>query len=399
MVGRAQDIQAVHLLADVVSPLGALWMQSLQMIVVPLVVTQLLSALIRPAGSEPLGSLGGKTLVVFFSMASGTSLAIWFMVTRTLGFFRVREGFVESLQSQVIPSAIREAGTQTNGSIGDWIVGLVPRNPLEAFISGDIIQILVFTILIGLAVGRLPEDQRDPLARVIRSLAEAILILVSWIMWGMPVGVFSLMLSLTLGAGLSVVGLVGLYFVIVTVAMVVISLLVYPVAALFGRASLAAFARAALPAQIVAGTTQSSIASLPALVEGGREHLKLPESATGFVLPLCVSVFKLNQAASPLTKMLFLTYFLGIDLSAGEVIFFMVGAIALGLATPGIPRGSGGTVKLPLYLAVGIPIEGYVMMEPVKHMPIYDAAATILNVTGDMGAATILSRDDRAGEE
>jgi Na+/H+-dicarboxylate symporter len=372
-------------------------MQALQMIVIPLVVTHLLAAFIRPSDAAPIGSLGGKTLFLFITMSVGTSLVVWFVVGQTLGFFEVQEGVIESLQSQVIPPAVRDAGALSGGNIGDWITEIIPRNPLQAAIDGNIIQILVFTIMIGLAMGRLPGEQRDPLARVVRSLAEAILILVSWIMWGMPVGVFSLMLSLTLGAGLSVVGLVGLYLVFVTVVMLFITGLVYPVATILGRAGLVRFAKAALPAQIVAATTQSSLASLPALVEGGQKHLDLSDAATGFVLPLCVSVFKLNQATSSLTKALFLAYFLGVNLTLGDILFFMAASIALGLASPGIPRGSGAALKLPLYLAIGIPIEGYVMMEPVKHMPIFDGAATVLNVTGDMGAATILTRADRGG--
>jgi len=237
------------------------------------------------------------------------------------------------------------------------------------------------------------------LAKVVRALAEAILIIVGWIMWGMPVGVLALMLSLTLGAGLSVVGLVGLFLVIATLMMFFVTLLVYPVASFFGRVGLVRFAKAALPAQIVAATTQSSLASLPALVEGGRDHLNLSEAATGFVLPLCVSVFKLNHSTSSLVRALFLTYFLSIDISVGDIVFFVVGSLVLSIASPGIPRGSGAMQKLPLYLALGIPIEAYVILEPVKHTPIYDGMATIQNVTGDMGAATILTRGDRAGEE
>jgi Na+/H+-dicarboxylate symporter len=398
MLGRAQDLAFIQVIADIVTPLGALWLQSLQMVVVPLVITQLLAALVRPTGNGGMGNLGGRTLVVFLCLSVGTAVFMWFSMTQALGFFEVREGIIESLQSQVIPPAIREAGAMANGGgVGDWLLSMVPRNPLQAMVDGDILQILVFVILLGLALGKLPDEQRDPLARVARTLADGIMILVSWILWGMPVGVFALMLSLTLGAGLSVVGLVGLYFLIVTSLMVVVSVLVYPVAVIFGRVGLRRFAKGALPGQIVAATTQSSLASLPALIEGGQDHLDMKEGATGFVLPLCVAMFKLNQSASPMAKMLFLAYFLGIDITMGQVVFFAVGAIALGLATPGIPRGSNGAaVKLPLYLAVGIPIEGYVMMEPVKHIPIYDAAATILNVTGDMGAATILSVEDRA---
>ncbi len=396
LLGRYLDLQGMQILANVVSPLGALWMQSLQMVVVPLVVTQILAALIRPAGAPALGSLGGKTLLVFMTLAVTTSLIIWFLMEMTMPYVAIPQGLVETLQNQAIPQIMEVDGSQTGLSISEWITSLVPRTPLEAAIRGDILQILLFSILIGLAISRLPDQQRNPLSVGTRALADAIMILVSWIMWGMPVGVFSLMLNLTLGSGLTVVGVVGLFFVLVCAGMIIIEVALYPLVALLGRTSMVTFGKAAFPSQIVAATTQSSLASLPALVEGGKDHLDLSEEATGFVLPLCVSMFKVNQAATPLTKMLFLTHILGMHLAPGDVVFFMIGAIALGLATPGIPRGSGGSLKLPLYLAVGIPIEAYLMLEPVKHNPIYDAIATVLNVTGDMVAATLLTRGDRA---
>jgi Na+/H+-dicarboxylate symporter len=94
-------------------------------------------------------------------------------------------------------------------------------------------------------------------------------------------------------------------------------------------------------------------------------------------------------------KVLFLAHFLGVDLSVADVLFFIVLAILIGISSPGIPRGNPAGQRLPLYLAVGIPIEGYVLVDPVKHFPVYDAAATVLNVSGDMTAATLLTRGDR----
>jgi Na+/H+-dicarboxylate symporter len=123
--------------------------------------------------------------------------------------------------------------------------------------------------------------------------------------------------------------------------------------------------------------------------------LDLGEEATGFVLPLCVAVFKMNQAVSPTTKMLFLTHFLGVTVGATDVVFFILVAILLGLSSPGIPRGNPGAHRLPLYLAVGIPIEGWVLVDPVRFFPVYDGVATTLNVSGDMTAATIMSREER----
>jgi Na+/H+-dicarboxylate symporter len=312
-----------------------------------------------------------------------------------LGFFQIPSGLLESLESLAIPPGIQEIGVGAGGTVSEWITNLLPRNPVQALAEGNILQILLFTVLMGIAMAHLPDEQRDPLVKLLRALAGAVMILVGWVMWGMPIGVLSLMLSLSLGAGLGAVGVVGLFFVVVTAMLLLVTALLYPVTWLLGNVGLAQLARAALPAQIVALTTQSSLASLPALIEGGKGHLDLGEEATGFVLPLSVSIFKMNQAVSPTTKMLFLAHFLGVTVSAPDVVFFILVAILIGLATPGIPRGNPAAQRLPLYLAVGIPIEGYVLVDPVKHFPVFDAAATALNVSGDMSAATILTRGDR----
>ncbi|MBT8398024.1 MAG: dicarboxylate/amino acid:cation symporter [Gemmatimonadetes bacterium] len=395
LLGRGAEMPGIQVFAEWISPLGQLWMNALQMTVVPLVVTLLLSTMIRPTGARAIGGLGGRALALFLLMLLGAGLLTLVAGSKILGFFPVPSGLLESIQGQLDPAFAQNVQADAPATFLDWLVGLVPPNPLEAAVRGDLLQVLIFTVLVGAALGRLPEGQRSPLSGVLNSLSEAMLILVSWVLWGTPVGVLSIMLNLTLGAGLAVVGLVALFFFLVCGALVFTTGTLYPLASLLGRTPLKKFAKAALPAQVVAASTQSSIASLPALIEGGKEGLDLPEEATGFVLPLCVSAFKMNQPVSPTLKMLFLAHFFEVTLNLGDMLIFLMGSILLGFTSVGIPRGSPGFTRLPLYLAVGIPIEGYLLLEVVKQNPVYDACATVLNVTGDMAAATILTRDQR----
>jgi Na+/H+-dicarboxylate symporter len=370
-------------------------MNALQMTVVPLVVALILSAIVRPSGGAPVGALGGRAVALFMVLMVTAGIVTLLASGQILSLFSPPPGLLESLQGQTIPPALEGATSSAPEQFGDWLVGLIPRNPLEAAVRGDILQILIFTVVIGLALGRLPSGQRDPLAAVFRSLSDAMLILVGWIMWGTPVAVFSIVLALTLGAGLAVVGLVVLFFVMVCGALLLATGALYPAAAWFGRTSIRRFARAALPSQIIAATTQSSLASLPALIDGGRSELELSEESTGFVLPLCVSVFKMNQPVSSVVKAMFLAHFFGVSVTPGEWGAYLVGAILIGFTSVGIPRGGTPFSRLPLYLALGIPIEAYLVLEAVRHNPIYDACATVLNVTGDMAAATMLSRGER----
>jgi Na+/H+-dicarboxylate symporter len=161
-----------------------------------------------------------------------------------------------------------------------------------------------------------------------------------------------------------------------------------------GRVSIGAFARAVAPAQLVAVSTRSSIASLPALVEGARTNLDLPESSTSFVLPLTVSLFKVNRTISATSKLLFLAHVYALPLSSGTIVTFIASVVVLSFTSIGVPNGGSAFKTLPAYLAAGLPIEGIIMAEAVETIP--DIMKTVLNVTGDMSAAALLSRASRA---
>ena len=150
-------------------------------------------------------------------------------------------------------------------------------------------------------------------------------------------------------------GVIAVWIVLVSVMLLIATVLLYPATALAGRTSISRFARAAAPAQLVAVTTRSSLASLPALVRGGQRHLDLPDSATGLVLPLSVAVFKLNLPVSGVVELLFLAHVFHLRMGPGHVAAFFVTQLVLSFSTAGIP--SLGTIRsLPAYVAAGIPL-------------------------------------------
>jgi Na+/H+-dicarboxylate symporter len=375
-----------------IAPLGALWLNALQMAVVPLVITQLLTALVNDGEHSSLGILGGKAVMLFFTLLMGAGALTLLTVTPVLSLLQLPPDWASAVVVESIPEAASQAANTEGFGFGDWLIGLIPQNPLEAATKGNLLQTLIFTVFVGLAISRLPAEQRKPLAELFRGLGNAMMLLVSWILWGTPVGVFCLLLPLGLENGLGTLAFLGVYLALVCSALLAVTLLMYPVTALAGRVSIRAFAKAVAPAQIVAVSTQSSLASLPALIVGGKEHLDLPEESTAFVLPLCVSTFKLNQTVSQGVVLLFLAMVFGINLTPQDQVTFLFGIALLSFGVPGVPRGLP-FLTLPLLLAVGIPIEGVVILEAVKTIP--DIFMTTLNVTGDMSVATILSRGDR----
>jgi proton glutamate symport protein len=301
--------------------------------------------------------------------------------------------FAQLHATATVPQSVRDAATASTSTLGDWVATLLPPNLFEAARRGDVLALLLFSVLLALAIRQLPDAQRLPLRSATESLSAAMMILVHWLLAVTPIGVFALSYALGRDTGLEAVGVLGGLVLLQCGLMTGFTLLLYPISALGGRVSIAAFARSVAQAQLVAVSTRSSIAALPALVEGARTHLRLPASATSFVLPLTVSVFKVNRTISSTAKLLFLAHVYGVPMSAGTIATFVATVVVMSFSSAGVPGGGAAFKTLPAYVAAGLPIEGIVIAEAVETIP--DIFKTVLNVTGDMSAATLLSRGSR----
>jgi Na+/H+-dicarboxylate symporter len=215
------------------------------------------------------------------------------------------------------------------------------------------------------------------------------LVLVRWVILAAPLGVFALVLPLAVHAGAMLAGAIGFYVVAYSAASIAVTLLLYPVVAIAGRIPLRRFARAILPPQLIAFSSSSSIASLPALVETAEKNLKLPERVTGFVLPLAVATFKIAAPVSWTIGALFVGWFYGVPLHADSVATIAFAAVFLAFAVPGIPRGAF-IMLTPLFLAIGLPAKGIGILIAVDALP--DVFATVLNTTGHLVAAVLVAR-------
>jgi Na+/H+-dicarboxylate symporter len=180
------------------------------------------------------------------------------------------------------------------------------------------------------------------------------------------------------------------YLVMVCTLLTLATILLYPITCLLGGVSLRQFAAGVLPAQSVALSTRSSLASLPALLEGSKDILKLNPAVANLTLPLAVSVFKTNRTISSTFSLLVLGHIFGLDLGPIEITTFVITSMILSFSSVGIPMGGNSMLALPAYLAAGVPLEGYLLLKTVN--PISDVPKTLVNVTGDMSVATVLNR-------
>ncbi len=387
MLGHASGAAGFRELERVITPVGALWLAALQMLLLPLIFSQLLSAITGAGGGagKEIGQLGLRTILLFVLMLFVAG-ALTFVASKPLvAFYDAGPSFAASV-------APPPDGTSAAGREEKW-----PTNLVESARKGQIFPLLIFAVLLGAAVTRLPDERRLPLTNLFRGFAEAMMIVVRWVLVFTPAGVFALSYASALDAGGAAAGMMGAFIVLVCALLALFVVLLYPVTAIAAKIPVRTFAKAAAPAQLVAVSTLSSLAALPALVQGGIDHLKLPPRFTGFVLPLCVSVFKMNRTVSSTAKLVFLAHVYGIEMSAWTLVVFMISVTLLSFGAAGVPNGGQAFSTLPAYVAAGLPIEGVILLEATSMAP--DMLKTVLNVTADMSVAAILSRSSRATNE
>jgi Na+/H+-dicarboxylate symporter len=273
-------------------------------------------------------------------------------------------------------------------TLGGFLVGLVPTNPVRAAADGAMLPLIVFTLLFALAVTRLSPEGRTLVTGFFRAVAQAMLIVVGWILRLTPVGVFALAVGMGRDLGLATAGAVGYYVIVLSAMLLAVTIAVYPVVALFSRTSIRSFARLCAPAQAVAAGTRSSLATLPAMIESVRAQWPDRPALAGFVLPLAVSTFKLNTPVSDLLGPLFLAQLYGISLAPSQVVVMTLVTIAMSFSNPGIPSGGLFVVTAPVMLSAGLPLDGIALLIAADAIP--DVFATVVNVTGDMGVAALV---------
>ena len=375
--------------ADLLVPIGTLWVNAIRMTVIPLVVSLLITGVASASDISTIGRIGGRTLAVFVAMLTGATLVA---LPLGIGAFAWLSHLI-TVRPELPPGAVEAASSLAAGAdavgFSSWLTSLIPTNAVAAAANGAMLPLILFTLLLALAIARIPADGRELLLRFFRALSEAMLVLVDWVVWLAPAGVFALMLPLGAHGGAGFAGAVGFYIVAYSVASVLFILLLYPMIALVARMPVRDFARAALPAQLIAFSSSSSIASLPALVRGAEEELALPKEVTGFVLPLAVSTFKFAAPVSWTFGAMFIAWFYHVDLGVTAYATIAFAAIFLAFAVPGVPRGAF-LMLAPLFLAIGLPVEGIGILIAVDAIP--DLFATVLNASGDLAATVLVAK-------
>jgi proton glutamate symport protein len=370
-----------------IEPVGRIWVNALRMTIVPLIVAGLVVGA-ASARADTIGRLGGRALLLFLVMLGAAAAFTVLVAPPIFALLPIDPAAAAALRGTAEGAAVTATGFP---DFRQWLVDLVPQNPVRAAADGAMLPLIVFALALGLAIGRITSDERDTMLRFFSGLFNAMLTLIRWILELAPWGVFALALPLATRLGLAAAGAVAYYIVAVSAICLAAIALMYPLAALFGRVPVRQFARAAAPGQALAFSSRSSLAALPAMIDAGARHLALGTQMTTFFLPLAASMFRVGGAIGIPAGVLFIAALYGVPLGAAELLTIALTSVLVTFSIPGVPGGSI-LIMMPVMLSVGVPVEGVGILLGIDTIP--DMFRTTTNVTGHMTAATLLRNTD-----
>jgi Na+/H+-dicarboxylate symporter len=356
----------------VAGPVGSLWLQGLQMTILPLVAGLLFSGIVETVAAARAGAMARRTLGIIVSFLAFSGILGAALMPLLLNLFPVPVGvsFAHGADPGKVPG------------IADFLASLLPSNVVSAAAESAMLPVIVFIALFALASTRLADEPRRLLALLFEGLAGAMMVVIGWVLAVAPIGVFALGLSLGIHSGGAALGALAHYIVLVTSVGTVVMVIGYALAVLVGRKKLGAFAAAMLPAQVVAISTQSSIATLPAMLASSRK-LGVSGTTSEFTLPLAVTLFRATGPAMNMAVAIYAAKLAGLELTTGALVAGTLVAFATTFGAVSLP----GTISFvssigPIAAAMGVPLWPLGVLVAVEVLP--DIMRTLGNVTMDV---------------
>lgn len=373
--------------ASIAAPIGNLWLNALQVTVVPLVVALVVLGVASTSDAAVSGRTARRAIVVFLVLlCAGAAFAAVFAPFQ-LSLLPRDPDLIESLRA-AIGAPVTDSAT---AGFAERFARIIPSNVIAAAAQGAMLPLVVCALLFGFALTQIETRRRSQAIDLFQTLSEAMVVIVRWVLWAGPLGVFALAFSVCVKAGVSVLSALGWYILAMCSLYLAVTLGLYFVAVLAGGQRLRQFAAGILPAQVIAASTQSSLATLPAMVDAAQNRLGSSPSVTALVLPMAVSLFRMTSPVQYIGVSCYIAWIYGIDLSATQLAAGAALAVVISLGSVGLPgQVSLIATNMPVVQAMGLPIAPLGLMLAVETIP--DAFATLGNVTGDLAATTVVSR-------
>ncbi|MEJ7926240.1 cation:dicarboxylase symporter family transporter [Sphingobium sp. AN641] len=367
-------------------PVGSAWLNALQMPLIPLIFALLVTGVAQAATTARAGGPAARSIILFAILLVGAASVAAFAGPALLYWWPVPAGAADAIASAGPATQVEDVRPSA-----EWLLGFIPANPIKAAAEGQVVAVVIFALAFGFAVTRIGAEPRARINGLLSAMSDALLVLVGWVLWLAPVGVFALALVAGSRSGLATAGTLLHYILFIVILCVGITLLVYPLAIIMGKIAPGRFIRAALPVQAIAFSTQSSIASLPAMIAASDGPLQLRPEIRSIVLSLAVSLFRITSPPANLGIALYVAAMNGVAIGPLQLVVGVAVAAVVSLAAVGLPsQVSFFTTTGPICLAMGVPVDALPLLLAVETVP--DIFRTVGNVTADMAVARIIDQ-------
>lgn len=375
--------------AGIVQPIGRLWLNALQMTVVPLVAALVVLGVNTASDAAASGRTARNAIVTFLVLLTLASAFAAFAAPTLLALLPRDAASVDAFRAALEPA---DASAAPAG-FGEAIAAIIPANAIAAAAQSAMLPLVVFALFFGFALTRIAAERRTRMLDFVQTVADAMIVIVRWVLWAAPLGVFALVLAVCAQVGLRVLGALGGYILIQCAMYIAVTLMLYFVARFFAGEPFRRFASAIAPAQAIAASTQSSLASLPAMIESARTRLGYPLHVTSLVLPMAVSLFRITSPVQYMGVAAFVAWLYGIDLTAAQYAAGIGLAVIISMGSVGLPgQVSFMATNMPVTQAMGLPVEPLGVLLAVDTIP--DVFSTVGNVTADLTATAVVAKHD-----
>ncbi|WDF71172.1 dicarboxylate/amino acid:cation symporter [Novosphingobium sp. KACC 22771] len=383
---RSDGFHTLRMALEAVLPLGQLWVRALQMTLVPLIFAMVSHGVAQAVAGGRGGRLIGTAGAVFALMLVQTAIIATIITETALHIWPLAPDTLSGL-------APVSAASTTAPAFADQVMALVPDNPVAAAAQGQIFPMVVFAILLGLAISRLPtcEGEKPRLLDMLAELARAMMIMVDWVLLAAPLGIFLLVAGMALHAGLAVAHMLILFVGLCVVNSLAMLAICYGLVMAVRAHPVGRFAAAIAPAQAMAAGTSSSMATTPVMLEVALRRLRLPEDVAQMVIPVAVSIFRVGTVANAVPAVLVAAHAAGIEPSLAQLVLAGAAVVLASVSAAGLP----GAAVIYAFYAPGLQLLG----APMAVMPLYiavialpDPIITLTTVSADMTAVTLVAR-------
>lgn len=390
-----KSMEMKEFVLDWIAPFGKLFINMLKMIAVPLIVVSIIMGIADLKDISKLSKLGYRTMGLYLA-TTVLAVCIGLVLANLIqpGSFineASRDALLESFSGDA-NSKIALASEAKNTGPLQPLVDIVPDNFFQSLTDNTkMLQVIFFSMLIGIGIISLKEDQTKPVVDFFKSLNAVIMKIIDIIMLAAPIGVFSLMTALIVEIpDASTLGALLAYALTVLTGLILVTFGVYPLLLLLlGKVNPLRVFKELLPAQLLALSTSSSAATLPVTMERVIEHVGVDEDVASFVLPLGATVNMDGTSLYQAVAAIFIAQALGIELDLSTQLMIIITATLASIGSAAVP--SAGMVMLVIVLGqAGIPEAGLALIFAIDR-PL-DMCRTVTNITGDATVATIVAK-------